>query len=114
MAADARSRVCPKLTRGSPLFYPIPTYSACINSRLVRAYRFCFEFLYVLNYRYGANCLGFCIKWCKYLGFFSAPFVSGCTATALRKKETVKLNMVNTLERATITMLVRERHLQLQ
>jgi len=32
---------------------------------------------------------------------FSAPFVSGCTA--LRKKETVKINMVYTLEQATIT-----------
>jgi len=32
---------------------------------------------------------------------FSAPFVSVCTA--LRKKETVKINMVYTLERETIT-----------
>jgi len=58
-----------------------------------------------LNYRYSANCLGFCIKLCKFWIFSPVRF----SVHWVEKKETVnKINMVYTLERATITICLSE------
>jgi len=95
----------PKLTRGSPLFLSIVDWSE-LNA-------FVSNFCMFLNYRYGAKCL-FLHKMVQILDF-SAPFVSGCTAFALRKKRNCK-NKYGLHARAGDynNMLVRDRHLQLQ
>jgi len=64
------------------------------------------NFYMFLSYIYGANCLGFCIEWRKFWIFRPCSF-QGPWCTALRKK-TVKINMVYTLERATITICLSE------
>jgi len=63
------------------------------------------NFYMFLNYKYGANCLSFCIKWCKFWIFRPRSFQG---ALRWEKKETVKVNMVYTLERATITICLSE------
>jgi len=64
------------------------------------------NFYMFLNYRYSATVIVCFLHKMVHIFDFSAPFVPGCTA--LRKKETVKINMVYTLERAAVTICLSE------
>jgi len=98
----------PKLTRGSPLFLSDPhlfcMHQCSIGQSLTLLFRIFICFWIIGRPSYGANCLGFCIKCCKFWIFRPRSFQG-----ALRwKKETVKINMVYALELATITICLSE------